>query len=56
MQNREELRGKGHDRMCRERGKISFSESGGNKYRYRTKIQTPDWAAHIGSWGMASVI
>jgi hypothetical protein len=42
MQNMEELRQKGHDGIkkttCRKRGKISFSEGGGDKYRFQTEI------------------
>jgi hypothetical protein len=42
IQNREELRQKGHDgskkMTCCKRRKITFSEEGGNKYRFRTKI------------------
>ncbi len=43
MQNREELRLKGHDRSrkrtCCERGKkYYFQKGGGNKYHFQTKI------------------
>jgi hypothetical protein len=43
MENREELRPKGHDgsrkMTCRERGEnIIFRRGGGNKYRFRTEI------------------
>jgi hypothetical protein len=46
MQNREELRQKGHDgsrkTTCSERGKkYNFQKGGGNKYRFRTEILTP---------------
>jgi hypothetical protein len=46
MQNREELRLKDHDRSRKRHvvrgGKISFSEGGGNKYRFRIEILTPE--------------
>jgi hypothetical protein len=45
MQNREELKQKGHDESlkttCRERGKKYHFQNGGNKYHFRTEILTP---------------
>jgi hypothetical protein len=46
LQNREELRQKGHDwskkMMCSQRGKISFSEGRGVKYIFGPKYRHPE--------------
>jgi hypothetical protein len=52
MQNREELRQKGHNRgrktTCRKRGEnIIFRREGGNKYCFWTKILTPTFTFHV---------